>query len=84
MKPGSVGTLSRKDIKIKMNKEEFIQLIGKDIVVDYPFYGEIQKYNMMNFYIDDKGKIYHKWLPFIMDIFIQNARNPHIGKATHG
>lgn len=67
-----------------MNKEEFIQLIGKDIVIDYLFGNEIQKWNMKNFYINNKGEICHNRLPLIMDVFIKNASNPHIGKSTHG
>ena len=66
-----------------MTKEEFISLIGKDVVIDYPFGEEIQQWNMKNFYIED-GIIHHNRIPIIMDIFIANARNPHEGKATHG
>ena len=66
-----------------MTKDEFISLIGKDVVVDYPFFGEIQKWDMRNFMIVD-GKIKHNRLPLNMDVFIKNARNPHKGKATHG
>lgn len=67
-----------------MDKTEFISLIGQDIIVDYPFYGELQQWNMKNFYIDDNGKIRHNRLPLIIDVFIKNAKNPHKGKATHG
>ena len=66
-----------------MTKDEFISLIGKDVVVDYPFFGEIQKWDMRNFMIVD-GEIKHNRLPLIMDVFIKNARNPHKGRATHG
>lgn len=66
-----------------MTEAEFIELIGKDVVVDYPFQGRIQTWSMKNFHIKD-GKIKHKHLPLIMDTFIRNARNPHEGKATHG
>ena len=66
-----------------MTKDEFIYLIGKDVVVDYPFFGEIQKWDMRNFMIVD-GEIKHNRLPLNMDVFIKNARNPHKGKATHG
>lgn len=66
-----------------MNKEEFISLIGKDVVVDYPFCGEMQRWDMRNFSIVD-GEIQHNRLPIIMDAFIANARNPHKGEATHG
>ena len=67
-----------------MTREEFISLIGQDIVVDYPFFGEIQQLSMKNFYIDNEGKIRHKRLPLITDVFIPLARNPHKGEATHG
>ena len=67
-----------------MTREEFISLIGKDVVVDYPFFDEVQQWSMKNFYIDDEGKVHHKRLPLNTDIFISLARNPHEGKATHG
>lgn len=67
-----------------MTKEEFIDLIGEDLVVDYPFGKELQKWSMKNFYIDEKGEIHHKRLSMIMEVFIKNARNPHKGEATHG
>lgn len=67
-----------------MKKEEFISLIGQDLVVDYPFGNKLQRWSMKNFYIDEKGEIKHNRLPLIMDIFIANASNPHNGKATHG
>ena len=66
-----------------MTKAEFIRLIGKDLVVDYPFQGRIQTWSMRNFYME-KGKIKHKTLPLIMDSFIKGATNPHKGEATHG
>jgi hypothetical protein len=66
-----------------MTQEEFIRYIGKDVVVDYPFGGEIQRWSMKNFCIKE-GKIKHKKLPLIMDVFIENARNPHVGEPTHG
>ena len=66
-----------------MTEAEFIELIGKDVVVEYPFQGRIQTWSMKNFHIKD-GKIKHKYLPLIMDNFIRKARNPHEGKATHG
>ncbi|WP_418875088.1 hypothetical protein [[Clostridium] scindens] len=66
-----------------MTKQEFISLIGKDVVVDYPFGKELQRWSMKNFYIED-GQIYHNRLPLIIDNFIKNARNPHVGEATHG
>lgn len=67
-----------------MTHEEFISLIGRDVVVDYPFFDEVQQWSMKNFYIDNEGKVRHKRLPLITDIFIFLARNPHKGKATHG
>ena len=66
-----------------MEKEEFVDLIGKDVVVDYPFGKELQRWSMKNFFVDD-GVIKHNRLPLIMDAFISNARNPHKGEATHG
>ena len=39
---------------------------------------------MKNFYIGNEGKIRHKRLPLITDVFIPLARNPHKGEATHG
>lgn len=68
-----------------MKKEEFIELIGQDVVVEYPFCGEIQLWSMKNFYVDQNGKIFHNRIRTLnTDIFISNARKPHEGKATHG
>ena len=68
-----------------MSREEFIELIGQDVVVDYPFFSELQKWSMKNFYIDKDGVIKHKRIKsLIIDVFIANARNPHKGDATHG
>lgn len=67
-----------------MSREEFISLIGQDVVVDYPFFNELQRWSMKNFYIDEDGVIKHNRLPLIMDVFIKNARNPHKGEPTHG
>lgn len=68
-----------------MSREEFVGLIGQDVVVDYPFFNELQRWNMKNFYIDDNGEIKHKRITtLIVDVFIRNARNPHKGDATHG
>lgn len=64
-------------------KEEFIALIGQDVVVDYNFCGELQQWSMKNFSIKD-GVIRHNRLPLIMDVFINGAHNPHKGIATHG
>lgn len=67
-----------------MTKEEFITLIGQDLVVDYPFFNEIQLWSMKNYYVDKSGEIHHNRLPLIIDTFILNARNPHKGNPTHG
>ncbi len=68
-----------------MTKEEFISLIGQDVVVDYPFFGEMQKWSMKNFYIDKDGLIKHNRInTLIIDVFIHNARNPHKEEPTHG
>ena len=67
-----------------MKKEEFIPLIGQDLVVDYPFGNEIQRWSMKNFYIDENGKIKHNRIPLMVDVFITYASNPHKGEATHG
>lgn len=68
-----------------MTEPEFRALVGKDIIVDYPFGQELQKWNMKNFRIDSNGNIKHKRLPIIIEVFMKNARNPHTGEeATHG
>lgn len=67
-----------------MTKSEFISLIGQDLVVDYPFWNELQRWSMQNFYLDENGEPQHKRIPLIMEVFINNARNPHKGEATHG
>lgn len=67
-----------------MKKSEFIELIGQDVVVDYPFGKEMQKWSMKNFFIAKDGQIKHNRLDLIMDVFIANAQNPHKGVATHG
>ena len=68
-----------------MTEPEFRTLVGKDIIVEYPFGRELQKWNMKNFYIDKNGNIKHNRLSIIIEVFIKNARNPHTGdKATHG
>lgn len=67
-----------------MTRAEFVALIGQDVVVDYPFGRELQRWSMKNFYIDENGEIKYNRLPLIMDVFITNARNPHKGTATHG
>ena len=69
-----------------MTREEFIALIGKDIVVDYPFgLREVQRWSMKNFYVDDQGQVRHKRITdMLTDGFIAHCRNPHWGEATHG
>lgn len=66
-----------------MTREEFISLIGQDLVVDYPFGNEIQQWSM-KYFVFDNGIIKHNRLDLIIDVFIANARNPHKGEATHG
>lgn len=66
-----------------MSKEEFIALIGQDVVVDYNFCGELQQWNMKNFSIKD-GVIRHNRLPVIVDVFIKGAHNPHKEKRHTG
>ena len=67
-----------------MTREEFVSLIGQDVVVDYPFGRELQRWSMLNFYVDSDGEIKHNRLPLIIDVFISNCRNPHPGSPTHG
>ena len=67
-----------------MEKSEFISLVGKDVVIEYPFFGETQKWSMKNFYLDENGEPHHSRLNIIMDVFITNARNPQKGEPTHG
>ena len=67
-----------------MTKYEFTTFIGQDVVIDYPFFNELQQWSMKNFYIDENGEIRHNRLPMNMDVFISNARNPHKGEPTHG
>lgn len=69
---------------IKMTEKQFRSLIGKNVVVDYPFFNEVQQWDMRNFYIDENNEIKHNRLPLIMDVFIRKANNPHKGEATHG
>lgn len=74
----------RDEVEVEsMSKEEFIALIGQDVVVDYNFCGELQQWSMKNFSIKD-GVIRHNRLPLIVDVFIKGAHNPHKGEATHG
>lgn len=71
-----------------MTKEEFVKFVGKDVIVDYPFGRELQKWNMASFYLDKDGEPHHKRLGIIMDVFIRKAENPHERKqgehSTHG
>lgn len=74
----------RDEVEVEsMSKEEFIALIGQDVVVDYNFCGELQQWSMKNFSIKD-GVIRHNRLSLIVDVFIKGAHNPHKGEATHG
>jgi len=68
-----------------MKETEFRELIGKDLVVDYPFGHELQRWSMKNFYVDESGVIRHKRIASLnVDVFIVNACNPHKGEPTHG
>lgn len=67
-----------------MLKDEFIALVGQNVVVDYPFGKEMQQWDMRNFYIDKEGQPKHKRLDMLMDNFIALVRTPHPGEATHG
>ena len=66
-----------------MNKEEFIELIGKDTYIEYPSDNGLEMWNMAQFYIDEQGEISHYRLDLIIDKFIKNAINPHKGKTSH-
>lgn len=66
-----------------MTKNEFIALIGQDVVVDYPFGRELQRWSMKNFYIDGNGEVKHNRLTLIMDAFIANANfNPRTPRGV--
>lgn len=68
-----------------MKHEDFVSLIGQDVVVDYPFFQEIQRWSMKNFFVDADGTIRHNRITSLnVDVFINNACNHHVGKATHG
>ena len=41
---------------IKMTEKQFRSLIGKNVVVDYPFFNEVQQWDMRNFYVDENNK----------------------------
>ena len=59
-----------------MTKEEFVSLVGKEVIVDYDFNGELQHWDMTGFYLDEFGEPHHEFLPLIMDVFIPKATNP--------
>ena len=61
-----------------MTRPEFIALIGQDIVVDYPFFKEIQRWSMKNFSYDPNTDTINA------EVMIPRMSNPHKGKATHG
>lgn len=68
-----------------MTRPEFINLIGQDVVVDYPFFNEIQQWSMKTFSYDpETDTIVHNRLPVNVEVMIPNMSNPHKGKATHG
>ena len=68
-----------------MTRPEFIALIGQDIVVDYPFFKEIQRWSMKNFSYDpNTDTITHNRLLVNAEVMIPRMSNPHNGKATHG
>lgn len=68
-----------------MTRPEFIALIGQDIVVDYPFFKEIQRWSMKNFSYDpNTDTITHNRLLVNAEVMIPCMSNPHKGKATHG
>lgn len=69
-----------------MRRSDFIALIGQDLVVDYPFFGELQTWNMANFTYDvvmDTIK-HNRIVNMNVEVFLKNATNPHKGEATHG
>ena len=68
-----------------MTRPEFIALIGQDIVVDYPFFKEIQRWSMKNFSYDpNTDTITHNRLLVNAEVMIPRMINPLKGKATHG
>ena len=68
-----------------MTRPEFIALIGQDIVVDYPFFKEIQQWSMKNFSYDPNTDIItHNRLLVNVEVMIPRMSNPHKGKATQG
>ncbi len=67
-----------------MTRPEFIALIGQDIVVDYPFFKEIQQWSMKNFSYDPNDDIITNNRFSLIVELIFPMRNPHKGKPTHG
>ena len=68
-----------------MVRDEFITLIGHDLVVDYPFFKEIQQWSMKSFiYNSETDTVTHSRLPINVDVMIPKMSNPHKGEATHG
>jgi len=68
-----------------MTRPEFINLIGQDVVVDYPFFKEVQRWSMKNFAYDPyMDTITHNRLPMNVEVMIPHMSNPHKGEATHG
>ena len=69
-----------------MRRSDFIALIGQDLVVDYLFFGELQKWSMKNFIYDvDTDTIKHNRIVSMdVEVFLKHATNPHKGEATHG
>lgn len=64
-----------------MSKEEFIALIGQDVVVDYNFCGELQQWSMKNFSIKD-GVIRHNRLPLIVAPITHIREKRHTGNRS--
>ena len=68
-----------------MTRAEFISLIGQDVVVDYPFFKELQQWSMKSFtYDQETDTITHNRLPLNVEVMIPRMSNPHKGAATHG
>lgn len=71
--------------RLDMTRPEFIALIGQDVVVDYPFFEDVQQWSMKNFsYNSDTDTIIHNRLPMNVEVMIPHISNPHMGEATHG
>ena len=67
-----------------MTKNEFIALIVQDVVVDYPFGRELQRWSMKNFYIDGNGEVKHNRLTLIMDAFIASIISGRTPRGVRG